>query len=205
MLLCAFNNKGARRRRRRRRRRRDDFGQGRRRRRRRFDESGGKEEEEKSEKQLARAREKERKKREKMEKERLKKERAMEAAQQQRGGVVVKTSQTPPVDLDAVSGTRDFFPEDYRLQSWLFSKFRSCGYQSGFEEYDAPVLERQELYKRKAGEEITQQMYSFVDKDDVEVTLRPEMTPTLARMVLSRERVDDIAFEMVFDTAVLEV
>ena len=145
-----------------------------------------KEEEEKSEKQLARAREKERKKREKMEKERLKKERAMEAAQQQRGGVVVKTSQTPPVDLDAVSGTRDFFPEDYRLQSWLFSKFRSCGYQSGFEEYDAPVLERQELYKRKAGEEITQQMYSFVDKDDVEVTLRPEMTPTLARMVLSR-------------------
>ena len=44
-----------------------------------------------------------------MEKERLKKERAMEAAQQQRGGVVVKTSQTPPVDLDAVSGTRDFF------------------------------------------------------------------------------------------------
>ena len=56
----------------------------------------------------------------------------------------------------------------------------------GFEEYDAPVLERQELYKRKAGEEITQQMYSFVDKDDVEVTLRPEMTPTLARMVLSR-------------------
>ena len=145
-----------------------------------------KEEEEKSEKQLARAREKERKKREKMEKERLKKER-MEA--QQRGGsvgVVVQTSQTPPVDLDSVSGTRDFFPEEYRLQSWLFSKFRECGIQSGFEEYDAPVLERQELYKRKAGEEITQQMYSFVDKDGVEVTLRPEMTPTLARMVLSR-------------------
>jgi histidyl-tRNA synthetase len=140
----------------------------------------------KSEKQLARLREKERKKREKMEKERLKKER-MEA--QQRGGsvgVVVQTSQTPPVDLDSVSGTRDFFPEEYRLQSWLFSKFRECGIQSGFEEYDAPVLERQELYKRKAGEEITQQMYSFVDKDGVEVTLRPEMTPTLARMVLSR-------------------
>ena len=58
--------------------------------------------------------------------------------------------------------------------------------RAGFEEYDAPVLERQELYKRKAGEEITQQMYSFVDKDGVEVTLRPEMTPTLARMVLSR-------------------
>jgi len=48
------------------------------------------------------------------------------------------------------------------------------------------VLERQELYKRKAGEEITQQMYCFVDKEDVEVTLRPEMTPSLARMVLGK-------------------
>jgi len=138
----------------------------------------------KSEKQLARIAEKERKKREKLEKERLKKER-MEA-QSSANIITVQASQTPPVDLDSVSGTRDFFPDEYRLQSWLFEKFRKCGLQSGFEEYDAPVLERQELYKRKAGEEITQQMYSFVDKDGVEVTLRPEMTPTLARMVLSR-------------------
>ena len=71
-----------------------------------------------------------------------------------------------------------------RLQRWLFDHFRNVGNSCGFEEYDAPVLERQELYKRKAGEEITQQMYSFVDKEDVEVTLRPEMTPSLARMVL---------------------
>jgi histidyl-tRNA synthetase len=138
----------------------------------------------KSEKQLARIAEKERKKREKLEKERLKKERA--EAQTSANVITVQASQTPPVDLDSVSGTRDFFPDEYRLQSWLFEKFRKCGLQSGFEEYDAPVLERQELYKRKAGEEITQQMYSFVDKDGVEVTLRPEMTPTLARMVLSR-------------------
>ena len=73
-----------------------------------------------------------------------------------------------------------------RLQRWLFDHFRAVGASCGFEEYDAPVLERQELYKRKAGEEITQQMYSFTDKEDTEVTLRPEMTPSLARMVLGR-------------------
>ena len=73
-----------------------------------------------------------------------------------------------------------------RLQRWLFDHFRKVGTSCGFEEYDAPVLERQELYKRKAGEEITQQMYAFVDKEQTEVTLRPEMTPSLARMVLGR-------------------
>ena len=52
------------------------------------------------------------------------------------------------------------------------------------QEYDAPVLELDELYKRKAGEEITQQMYNFKTKDGYEVALRPEMTPTLARMIL---------------------
>ena len=145
------------------------------------------EEEPKTEKQLIRQAEKERKKKEELEKE-LKKKREGVASSSGGGGsvVTVHASQTPPVHLDAVSGTRDFFPEEFRLQKWLFEKFRKCGLRAGFEEYDAPVLERQELYKRKAGEEITQQMYSFVDKDGVEVTLRPEMTPTLARMVLSR-------------------
>ena len=145
------------------------------------------EEPKKTEKQLIRQAEKERKKKEKLEKE-LKKKREGVASSSGGGGsvVTVHASQTPPVNLDAVSGTRDFFPEEFRLQTWLFEKFRKCGLRAGFEEYDAPVLERQELYKRKAGEEITQQMYSFVDKDGVEVTLRPEMTPTLARMVLSR-------------------
>ena len=145
------------------------------------------EEPKKTEKQLIRQAEKERKKKEKLEKE-LKKKREGVVSSSGGGGsvVTVHASQTPPVNLDAVSGTRDFFPEEFRLQTWLFEKFRKCGLRAGFEEYDAPVLERQELYKRKAGEEITQQMYSFVDKDGVEVTLRPEMTPTLARMVLSR-------------------
>lgn len=71
------------------------------------------------------------------------------------------------------------------MRNWLFAKFRETARLFAFQEYDAPVLEKEELYKRKAGEEITQQMYNFRDKDGKDVTLRPEMTPTLARMILS--------------------
>ena len=63
---------------------------------------------------------------------------------------------------------------------------RESALQFGFTEYDAPVLEHVELYERKAGEEIKEQMYAFVDKEGDHVTLRPEMTPTLARMVLNK-------------------
>ena len=84
-------------------------------------------------------------------------------------------------------GTRDFFPADMRFRNYLFGKFREAGLAFGFEEYDAPVLEHQRLYKRKAGEEIVEQMYAFTEKDGYEVTLRPEMTPSLARMVLQRQ------------------
>jgi len=108
---------------------------------------------------------------------------------------VKKDAKSVVVDLEPCSGTRDFFPEDMRQQQWLFSKFRNIASQYGFQEYDAPVLEQEELYKRKAGEEIVQQMYNFVDKEGNKVTLRPEMTPTLARMVLSLMRAEtgDIA------------
>lgn len=101
-----------------------------------------------------------------------------------------KDEKTAAISLEPPSGTRDFFPEDMRLQSWLFTKFRETASLFGFQEYDAPVLEHEELYKRKAGEEITQQMYNFVDKDGAAVTLRPEMTPSLARMVLSLMRAE---------------
>jgi histidyl-tRNA synthetase len=94
------------------------------------------------------------------------------------------------ISLEPPSGTRDFFPDDMRQQRWLFTKFREVANLYGFQEYDAPVLEHEELYKRKAGEEITQQMYNFVDKEGALVTLRPEMTPTLARMVLNLMRVE---------------
>jgi len=93
-------------------------------------------------------------------------------------------------ELSPPSGTRDFFPDDMRLQQWLFSQFREVAASYGFVEYDAPVLEHEELYKRKAGEEITEQMYNFKDKEGAAVTLRPEMTPSLARMVLQLMRAE---------------
>ena len=85
-----------------------------------------------------------------------------------------------------VRGTRDFYPEDMRLRNWLFDNFTNASLLHGFEEYDAPVLEYEELYTRKQGEEITQQLYSFQDKGNRKVALRPEMTPSLARMVMAR-------------------
>lgn len=85
-----------------------------------------------------------------------------------------------------VRGTRDFYPEEMRLRNWLFDNFDEAALLHGFQEYDAPVLESEELYTRKQGEEITQQLYNFKDKGDRKVALRPEMTPSLARMVMSR-------------------
>ena len=85
-----------------------------------------------------------------------------------------------------VRGTRDFYPEDMRLRNWLFDHFTNASLLHGFEEYDAPVLEYEELYTRKQGEEITQQLYNFQDKGNRKVALRPEMTPSLARMVMVR-------------------
>ena len=85
-----------------------------------------------------------------------------------------------------VRGTRDFYPDDMRLRNWLFDRFHSAARSHGFEEYDAPVLESEELYTRKAGEEIVGQLYNFEDKGGRRVALRPEMTPSLARMVMAR-------------------
>uniref|UniRef100_A0A7S3ZCI4 histidine--tRNA ligase n=1 Tax=Lotharella globosa TaxID=91324 RepID=A0A7S3ZCI4_9EUKA len=90
------------------------------------------------------------------------------------------------ISLEPPSGTRDFFPKEYAVQKWLFQKMKETAKAFSFQEYDAPVLEHAELYKRKAGEEITAQMYNFIDKEGAEVTLRPEMTPTLARMVMQK-------------------
>jgi histidyl-tRNA synthetase len=72
-------------------------------------------------------------------------------------------------------GTRDFFPEDQRLRNWMFGKWRTIAEKYGFEEYDAPVLETEDLYIRKAGEEVTQQLYNFEDKGGRRLSLRPEV------------------------------
>ena len=85
-----------------------------------------------------------------------------------------------------VRGTRDFYPEDMRLRNWLFRRFHDASLSHGFEEYDAPIIEHEDLYTRKQGEEITQQLYNFEDKGGRRVSLRPEMTPSLARMVMAR-------------------
>jgi histidyl-tRNA synthetase len=91
------------------------------------------------------------------------------------------------LDTNPPKGTRDFYPEDMRLQTWLFSQWREVAKTYGFSEYDAPVLESESLYTRKAGEEVTEQLYNFVDKGDRNVALRPEMTPSLARMVMAKK------------------
>jgi histidyl-tRNA synthetase len=91
------------------------------------------------------------------------------------------------LDTNPPKGTRDFYPEDMRLRTWLFDQWRSVAKTFSFSEYDAPVLESELLYTRKAGEEVTQQLYNFVDKGNRTVSLRPEMTPSLARMVMAKK------------------
>jgi histidyl-tRNA synthetase len=85
-------------------------------------------------------------------------------------------------------GTRDFFPEDMALQEHLFSSWKRTCERYGFELYDGPMFEHLELYKQKSGEEIEDQLYCFKDKKGRDLALRPEMTPSLARMVASRGR-----------------
>ena len=81
-------------------------------------------------------------------------------------------------------GTRDFFPYDKRVQNYLFDTMRKTALSFGHEEYEGPLLEEVELYKAKSGEElINDQIYSFKDRGNRFVAIRPEMTPTLARMV----------------------
>ena len=92
------------------------------------------------------------------------------------------------IDLQPVKGTRDFFPDEMRVRNWLFQVWRSVSEQAGFEEYDTCVLEHEELYIRKAGDEISKQLYSFEDKGGRRLSLRPEMTPSLARLVLQRTK-----------------
>ena len=90
------------------------------------------------------------------------------------------------MDLNPPRGTRDFYPDDMALRTWLFCKWRDVAGAHGFEEYDAPVLETEDLYIRKAGEDVTQQLYSMDDRSGRRLSLRPEMTPSLARMVLGK-------------------
>lgn len=85
--------------------------------------------------------------------------------------------------FQSLPGFRDFYPEDFSRRQHIFRNWRSAATSFGFQEYDAPVLEPLELYKTKSGDEIEAQLFSFTDKGGREVSLRPEMTPTVCRMV----------------------
>jgi histidyl-tRNA synthetase len=85
-------------------------------------------------------------------------------------------------------GFRDFPPEDLRVRSHVFDAWRGTSLRYGFQEYDGPPLESLDLYTEKSGQEIVGQLYAFRDKGDREVTLRPEMTPSLARILGERSR-----------------
>ena len=94
-----------------------------------------------------------------------------------------------PLSTDPYKGVRDFYPGDWSALQSIFSRIRSALVAWGYEEYNASPLERAELYEAKTSEEIVnEQTYTFTDRGDRRVTLRPEMTPTLARMVAGKRR-----------------
>ena len=86
----------------------------------------------------------------------------------------------------ALPGFRDFYPQELAERAYIMNAWREVARRYAFVEYDGPPLEPLELYTRKSGDEIVGQLYSFVDKGEREVALRPEMTPTVARMVAAR-------------------
>ena len=86
-------------------------------------------------------------------------------------------------------GTRDFYPKDFRIRQYIFDTWAETCKRFGYEQYDAPVLEPLELYQAKTSEEIVgEQTYAFTDRGGRAVTLRPEMTPTVSRMVAAQRQ-----------------
>ncbi len=95
-----------------------------------------------------------------------------------------------PLSTDPYKGVRDFYPAEMALQNHIFGTMRRVVERFGYSEYGASVLEPAELYKAKSGEEIVnEQTYTFIDRGEREVTLRPEMTPTVARMIAAERKV----------------
>ena len=90
--------------------------------------------------------------------------------------------------MQPLTGFRDFLPPACAERNYIFSKWRETARGYGFVEFDGPLLEELDLYKKKSGDEIVRQLYEFVDKGDRRIALRPEMTPTLARIVAAEHR-----------------
>jgi len=89
--------------------------------------------------------------------------------------------------IQSVRGTRDFYPDAMALRTWLFDAWRRASRRAGFVEVDGPVLEPLDLYIEKSGEEIVEQLYWLEDKSGRRLALRPEFTPTLARMIAAKQ------------------
>lgn len=90
--------------------------------------------------------------------------------------------------VQSVKGTRDFYPEEMAIRSWLYQTIRTVSEVFGYQEYDGPFLEKIDLYAAKSGEELVkEQAFVFEDRGGSEITLRPELTPTLARMVAQKQ------------------
>jgi histidyl-tRNA synthetase len=90
--------------------------------------------------------------------------------------------------MQSLPGFRDFLPGDCARRNYIFSRWREAARCYGFVEWEGPPLEPTELYKKKSGAEIVEQLFNFIDKGEREVALRPELTPTLARVVAAHER-----------------
>ncbi len=90
--------------------------------------------------------------------------------------------------MQALPGFRDFLPENCAARNYIFAKWREVARSYGFIEWDGPILEPTELYKKKSGAEIVDQLFNFADKGEREVAMRPELTPTLARVIAAHER-----------------
>ena len=90
--------------------------------------------------------------------------------------------------VQSVKGTRDFYPEQMAVRVWLYNTMREVAESFGYQEYEAPILESLELYAAKSGDELVkEQSYVFTDRGGSEITLRPELTPSLARMVAQKQ------------------
>ena len=102
---------------------------------------------------------------------------------------------TPKLSTQPYKGTRDFYPEDMRLRNWFFGKIKESLELAAFDEYDGPMLESLDIYAAKSGVELVrEQTYTFEDRGNRLLTIRPEMTPTVARMVAAK--INDLNFPL---------
>jgi histidyl-tRNA synthetase len=85
--------------------------------------------------------------------------------------------------IPPVKGTRDFYPQDMARRNWMIDGFKKVSLRNGFEEYDGPIFEYLKMFQVKSGDEIVEQLFSFTDRGGRDLALRPEITPTMARMI----------------------